>query len=85
MSRGLHRFEKATVELCEFAQTESVPMRTTLVVDTGAREVILSDLIQPHPTRRSECCNLATTTPQRERASSACDGSHRATLTSQLA
>lgn len=52
--RGMHLFEKANLELCEFAQTEWVPLPKPLVVDSGAGETVIpNDCLPQHPTKAS--------------------------------
>lgn len=52
--REVQLFEKGSVELCEFAQTEWIPLPKPLVVDSGAGETVIpNDWLPQHPMRES--------------------------------
>lgn len=93
----LNLFEKANIELCEFAQTECVPLPKPLVVDSGAGETMIpTEWLPQHvlrPSAGSRAEDYYTTADgtkvfnEGENNVDVCtlDGRHRRSMTFQVA
>lgn len=95
--QGLSLFEKACVDLCEFGQTDWVPLPKPLVVDSGAGETVIpNEWMSGHatlPSAGSKAQDYYTTADgtkvynEGEKKLDVCtlDGKHKRSMTFQVA